>query len=324
MWAVDGDVVRYCVLNDPTDWTTVATAADDAGFIGTGLNSEGSADALSLGQYDGRLAVWMNDGMQLWDIGPDVLTDLSFYKYVGGIGCPYPKTPTVFAGDVIFLNRSGFRSITTQTYTANLTDVDVGSPIDRLVRAELSESTDPWADYFMNSNQFWCAYPLPSDTSLTRVWVYSYSKSSKVAAWSKYLIGFPIDAMCVHNGYLHIRSGDDVYRVDETDAVFTDGGSTYDMEVSFPFIDCKTPGVDKHFMSMDFAITGTVDVAFRYDPNDESKITDAITITGDTRPLQSIPVEITSTAIAPVFTSSSDEEVQIDAFDIHYVNLGVQ
>ena len=88
--------------------------------------------------------------------------------------------------------------------------------------------------------------------------------------------------------------------------------------------DCKTPGVDKHFASMDFAVQGTVNVAFRYDPNDETKITDPITITGDTRALQSIPIEITSTALAPVFTSSSTEKVQIDAFDIHFMNLGVQ
>ncbi|MBT8450282.1 MAG: hypothetical protein KJO69_11360 [Gammaproteobacteria bacterium] len=322
IWAVDGDVVRYSVLNDPTDWTTVVPAAEDAGLIGTGLKSQGSADALALGQYDGRLAVFMIDGMQLWTIGTDVLTDLAFYKYVGGVGCKYAQTPTVFAGDVIFLNRTGFRSITTQSYADNLADVDVGSPIDKLVRAEIGDATDPRAKYFMGKNQFWCAYTLPSDPTKTRAWVYSYSKSAKVAAWSKYEIDFPLNDMEVHEGYLHVRSGDDVYRVDETDTVFTDGGNTFDMEASFPFIDCKTPGIDKYFASMDFTIKGTVDVAFRYDPNDETKITNSITITGDTRPLQRIPIEITGPAIAPVFTSTSDAEVQIDAFDIHYENLG--
>ena len=326
MWAVNGDVVRYTVLEDPTDWSTLGSpgVATDSGFIGTGLKSQGSADALALGQYDGRLAVFMVDGMQLWDIGTDVLTDLSFYKYVGGVGCQYEKTPTIFAGDVIFLNRTGFRSITTQTYTANLADVDVGSPIDTLVRAEIGEATDPRATYFMGRNQFWCAYVLPSNPSITRVWVYSYSRSVKVTAWSKYEFDFPFDDMVLHDGYLYVRSGDDVYRVDETGTVFTDGGNTFDMEIVFPYLDLKTPGVDKAIHSMDLTIKGTVDVAFKYDPNDETKITDPITVTGDTRPLQSIPVEITSTAIAPVFTSSSGEEVQIDAFSFHYDNLGVQ
>ena len=327
LWGIDGDVVSYCVLEDPLDWSTITAApgaATDSGFIGTGAKAAGSADALALGQYDGRLAVFFVDGMQLWDIGTDMRTDLNFYKNVEGIGCKYPKTPTIFAGDVMFLARSGFRSITTQTYTANLTDVDVGSPIDTLVRAEIGDATDPHASYFIAQNQFWCAYPIPSDPTKTRVWVYSYSKSAKVSAWSKYEIDFPVDDMVVHDGYLHLRSGDDVYRVDETDSVFTDGGNTYEMQVDFPFIDCKTPAVDKYFRSMDLTVLGTITVQFRYDPNDETKLTDPITVSGDTRPLQSIPIEITATAIAPVFKSSSGELVQIDAFSFHYENLGVQ
>lgn len=324
LWAVDGDTVAYCVLENPKDWSTVVAAATDAGFLGTGLKSNGSADALALGQYDGRLAVFFVDGMQLWDIGTDVLTDLGFYKNVEGIGCKYPKTPTIFAGDVMFLARSGFRSITTQTYTANLTDVDVGSPIDTLVRAEVEAATDPRAAYFIAQNQFWCAYPIPSDPEKTRVWVYSYSKSAKVAAWAKYEVAFTVDDLVVHDGYLHIRSGDDVYRVDETESVYADGGAAFDMEASFAFIDCKTPGVDKYFRSMDITVIGTVQVQFRYDPNDETKLTPPITVTGDTRPTQSIPLEITATALAPVFTSTDSELVQIDAFSFHYDNLGVQ
>ena len=95
------------------------------------------------------------------------------------------------------------------------------------------------------------------------------------------------------------------------------------MQIDFPFIDCKTPGVDKYFAAMDITVIGTVTVQFRYDPNDETKITDPITITGDTRAKQSIPVEITSTALAPVFKSSDSALVQLDAFSFHYDNLGV-
>lgn len=322
LWAINGDTVDYCVLNNPKDWTTTGVSTG-SGSIPTGLNAKGSVDALALGQYDGRLGVFFVDGMQLWDIGTDVTTDLSFYKNVEGIGCRYPKTPVIFAGDVMFLARAGFRSITTQTYTANLADIDVGSPIDKLVKAEIGDATDPIAAYFIAQNQYWCAYPIPSDPTKTRVWVYTYSKSGKVAAWSKYEINFPVDDMPVHDGYLHFRSGNDVYRVDETDTVFADGGEAYEMRVEFPFIDCKAPGVDKYFAAMDITVIGSVDVQFKYDPNDETKLTDPITLTGDTRPLQNIPLEITAAAIAPVFTSNDTFEVQIDAFALHYELLGV-
>lgn len=323
LFAVDGDTVRHCALLNPLDWSTITVPglATDAGFLATGLQAKGATEALALGQYDGRLATFFVDSMQLWEVGTDAVADILFYKNVEGVGCRFPKTPVIFAGDVMFLAKSGFRSITTQSYTTNLTDVDVGSPIDTIVRKEITNAIDPVSVFFSAQNQFWCAHPVITDTSKTRVWVYTYSKSTKVAAWSKYEIAHPLHDIVTHDGGLYFRTGDEVLQVDETDTIFTDNGAPYEMRVAFPFIDCKTPSIDKHFATMDLTVLGTVDVQFKYDPNDETKLTDPITLTGDSRPLQAIPLEITATAIAPVFTSTSDALVQIDAFAFNFMEL---
>jgi hypothetical protein len=121
-----------------------------------------------------------------------------------------------------------------------------------------------------------------------------------------------------------------VYIVDNSDSVFTDGnGVAFDMVAEMPFLHLKAPGQEKSIYSMDITMPGTVsapmsvDVQFRYDPNDPTKITDPITITNDTRPTATIPIEITTTAIAPVFTSSSASAVQIDSISFNYDVLSV-
>ena len=70
-------------------------------------------------------------------------------------------------------------------------------------------------------------------------------------------------------------------------------------------------------------MNGSIDVSFRYDPNDLTAMTDPITVTGDGRSLQTIPVEMTLASLAPVFVSNSAEMVQLDSFTFHYEELGI-
>lgn len=315
----DDNVLQFCALSNCRDWSDTTTDTG-ASYVNVGVKSRGSDQAIGIGQYDGNMAVFFSDGMQTWAID-EAYTSNQFLKYVPGVGTNWPKTPIAFAGDLLFLSKSGFRSITTQSYTTNLQDSDVGSPIDSLVRAEVGDATDPLAEYFSGMNQYWCSYALASGN--TRVWVYTYSRSDKISAWSKYEYGMPFDALTSHKGYLYVRSGEKVFRVDETDSVFDDNGQTYEMRVDFPFLNFKTPGVLKHIKAIDLVVDGTVDVQFKYDPNDETKLTDPITVSGNTRTTQTIPLEITVPSLAPVFTSNTSANVEINSISFYYDNLGV-
>lgn len=319
IFAINSETVDYCALNNPADWDGT-TGSASSGNLAFGANAEGSANPSALGLYDGKLVAFSVDSGQLYELNEDK-TLITFWKSINGLGCGSPKTPKIFAGDMMFLAKRGFRSIRSASYAENLQDVDVGSPIDRLLVNELSDSDDPISAYFSNHNQFWCGYPRIGSS---RVWVYTFSRSEKIKAWAKYELGFEISDIEGHNGSIYIRSGDNVYKVDETDSVFADAGVAYEMQAEFPFLDFKTPGVDKTVHSMDLVVTGSVDVRFRYDPNDETRLTDAITLTGDSRQKATIPVEITSTGLAPVFTSNTTSAVEIHSFQFHYDNLGVQ
>jgi hypothetical protein len=121
---------------------------------------------------------------------------------------------------------------------------------------------------------------------------------------------------------LYLRSGEEVYKVDSDDTVFDDNGVDYEMRIEFPYLDFKAPADLKYIASMDVVLQGSCDVQFRFDPNNPAFITDKIRITGDTRQKASIPLEITAASIAPVFTDTSGNDVQIEAITFHFENLG--
>ena len=315
IWAIGAtkDTVRFTKSSDPKDWTT----ASDAGFIATGLRATGSADGLSLGKFLEFLTVGFSDAVQLWNISA-IYSAISYHKPVDGLPCSFQQSIKQFGGDQVFLSTSGFRSIQQQAYTNNLNEIDIGSPVDDLVKPYINDAIIPLASLFLKKGQYWCLI----DMGQNIVFVFTLSRSVKVAAWSIYLFQMTFDAMVSHNGKLYARSGDDVYVVDETDTVFSDNGATYEMRAEFPFLNFQTPGITKYISSMDVVVDGTVDVQFRYDPNDLTKITDPITVTGDGRSKQSVPVEITVPEIAPIFVSNSADKVQIDAFTFYFDNLG--
>ncbi len=316
--AIGDEVVRFCgAAGGPRDWTT----SSDAGFIPTGLKAEGSVDAKALGQYQERLVVFFTDGTQVWDVD-ETPSNNAFYKQLPGLGCRYPQGPKQLGDNILFPAKSGIRSITQVEYTTNLEEIDVGTPIDSIVKPLLTDALEPIGEYFSGAGQYWILWDAGDGTTLC--FAYTYSKRKKVYAWAEYSFPFVVDHLTVHDGYMHLRSGDNVYKVDETDTVFTDDGVEYEMRMEMPFLDCKKPGSEKSFKSMDVTVNGTVNVAFRFDPNDTSLITTSVEVSGDSRNKATIPVEITSASIAPVFTDTSGNILQIDAITLHYDLLGVQ
>jgi len=309
IWAPDGDVVRFSATSMPRDWTT----AEDAGFLSTGLQQTGALEALALGQQDRDLVVYFQDSAQIWVPDPDPALHV-FKKPINGVGTRYPRSVNNVSGDSYFLSDFGFRSISMRGATDNLTDVDVGSPIDARVKPLLTAGIDPVSTYYAGGGQYWCAIG-------SSIFAYTFSRTMKISAWSEYTLGVSVDDFATLGGKLYIRSGDDVYQVD--DAVFTDDGTSYEMVMEMPYLDFKLPGVMKQIVGVDAVIQGDADLQLRWDPRDPDLITDKIPLAGDTRPGSMTPVEVMATAVAPVITSTSNQAVQIDSLTFYYETLGV-
>lgn len=235
-------------------------------------------------------------------------------SFIQGIdaGCPYPHGASNMAGDVFFTSYDGIRSITTQSTTGNMIDVDAGSPIDSLIKQSFGVNDDIRAFYFRGGGQYWAM-------NGNVAFVYSFSRTSKISAWSKYVFPFNITDVTELDGDLYFRAGNTVYKLDEN--TYSDAGVDFDVTIEFPYLDFKTPGVMKQILGMDSVMIGSADMQIKFDSRNPSAITPEIRMTGDTRPGEMTAVEVVSVGIAPVITATNDQPFELHALTFYYQNL---
>lgn len=307
IFSVKNDVVRFCATSAPRDWTT----ASNAGFLGVGIQQTGATNPTALGEYAGNLVVFFSDSSQVWAVDADPAN----MKFVQGVdvGCPYPYGAANMAGDVFFASYDGVRSITTQSTTGSLIDVDVGSPIDSVLKPVMTSSAAVRSFYFRGGGQFWTMVG-------STAYVYSFSRTSKISAWSRYVFPFSISDVTEMNGDLYFRSGDTVYRFDES--ANDDSGVTFDVAIEFAFLDFQSPGVLKMVTGMDAVMVGEATIAHRFDARDTGLITPGVTLSGDTRPGELTPVEVCSVGIAPVIHSRNSGQFELHALTYVFQPMG--
>jgi len=309
LFAINNDTVRFCKTGDPRNWTE----ANDAGFLPTGLNSRGDRSANALGIYQGKLVVLSKDGAQTWFVDPNP-ANMRLGTIVENVGTSFPRSVANVAGDLYFLSDYGFRSITTLQLTNNLADVDVGSPIDSLVRAETKVAgITPKSFYFYGTGQYICAIG-------NHLFVYSISRTSKIAAWSQYYLPESVDAFAELGQELYIRSGDNVYKLDT--AASTDQGALFEVILQLPYMDLKSPGMRKVIHGVDLVMEGRCEFSVGYDVRDPTAFTDAVSVKGNTRPGGMIPVGCDGTEFSLKFRNYDNKPFRLDAVTLYYDVLG--
>ncbi len=314
MYAVgsgDNTTVRFCKTGDPRDWT----AASDAGFLPAGLYAKGSDQVTAIGPFQ-RSGLWVgfSDNSQVWTVDPNPANH-SLLDNIEGIGTLYHRAAAAVSRDLFFLAQSGFRSVSLIAITDNLQDNDVGSAIDALVKAQIVASDDPLSMYYPKLGQFWCI-------NGSTVWVYSFSRTSKISAWSKFTLPFTVDDATVLNQELYVRTGDDVYKV--SDSVFKDGVSNIPLvDMQMFYQDGKRPGVLKQFMGMDLIGEGNWTISHLFAADNQALESQAYEYPAVTEPGALYPVELLSTRIAPHLQHQKDEAAELSLLMLHYENLGV-
>lgn len=298
--------VAFCAITDPRDWTK----ASDAGFIAAGTEAAGSDEVTAIGEYQGDLAIFFSDSMQLWDVDAD--PSKNAIKGNATTGTTFAKTPTSFAGDLAYLGAPGFRTVTMTALTNNMQENDVGTAIDNL-RSLVLDTDDPITAFYPKLGQL-------TTFNGAFAFCFSFSKTSKLSAWSYFTFPFDVDATTVLNNELYVRSGDNVYRMDRD--VYADDGVPPRVTAEMFFQDFKSSGYLKQFYGFDAVVKGSPTVAFRFNPKDASVITTEVGPLGDTRPDELYPMEIQAVAIAPVVSHEANEEFELNMLQIYYDILG--
>ncbi len=316
-----GAVVRYSKAGDASDWT----AASDAGFLPAALQQNTNSTVTAVGAFNDALTIFFEESSQVWDVAVDPSAN-KIRKRISGLGTTAPYSLASFSNDLVFLSPFGFRSMYVSSQTDRIDDLDVGSPIDSLVVPDVGVA-DPASDpskviaaWIPQLGQYWAVFNMGT---YSKAWVYSYSKASKLAAWSEYVFptGLIIKGIATKSGKVYLRTADSLYEL--ADDQYTDDGTEIEVEVQMAFQDARAPGVLKQFHSADFVFSGQWDVSYKYDPRDQAKETVPQAISGDTRPGDLVAVEVCAPAIAPVFRHAAAESAQIDAVTMYFDTLGL-
>lgn len=163
----DGQSVRFCKVGDPTDWTT----SGNAGFLPVAQYFGGGQKVYGLGIYQGKLAVFTDQSIQLWSIDPDP-TAMALDRVVDGVGTRHHASIVSLYGDLLFLSESGVRSLTTLASSLFPSDVDVGLPIKPLTKPPVpltrasngglepsvkAIAAGPVSQYWLTAPTYWAA-----------------------------------------------------------------------------------------------------------------------------------------------------------------------
>lgn len=166
VYAADEDIIKYSATVNPLDWTT----ADDAGYLPSGLNQNGSNDTAVLNIYRSSLVSFSSTTFQNWQVDPDP-ANMSLLDVMEGIGSTWQHAAQPVAKDLFYLSQLGVRTVGISAGSTNLVNGDVGMPIDPLVRAAMrvarQMSVDALGFYYPSLGQYMLGFPEFPPTELS-------------------------------------------------------------------------------------------------------------------------------------------------------------
>lgn len=257
VYAVEGKNLHFTAVGDPTSW------ASGVGFgtINMATQDADSVDLTGLEVYYGQLAIQSALSTQIWTMDADPLANRQS-QVLRATGTLAPLATKQYAGgDVLYLDRTGVRSLRARDSSNAASVSDVGSPIDSLLRDALLADPAGFADarsvVEQGTGRFWLSV---SGT----IYVLSYFPGPKVTAWSTYEPGFsPVD-LVPYNQTVAVRGADD--------RLYVYGGLNYDtydssqVTVVTPFLFAEKPATEKVFQALDLAGDGVWQVQVQFDP----------------------------------------------------------
>lgn len=215
LWSVDnttGSIRFSSSVNGPSDWAE----PDDAGAIQVSQHASASSRIIGLAPFRGRLAVFFEDSVQLWqvDVNPE---RISLEQVLNGPGTLLPQSAVNVLGDVFFLSRGGFRTLSTATVTGEANDTDVGSFLYDYTQGITGTETCT-ALWSQTRSQYLCAIG-------TSLYAFTFSPANQVRAWTRWVLPVAVEHLAEAGGVLYARAGDALYKFDPDQYVDYNGSA---------------------------------------------------------------------------------------------------
>lgn len=288
-YRVKGPVLYFSGVGDPsaTDplnpgHTGPNTVNPGAGFIDMSQVDSDAQFLTGLEIYYKQMAVFSRRVCLLWNVDPDpALNQLAQTLRQGAIS--NKSIIQVWSGDVMFLADNGIRSLRALNAALVAGVNDIGSPIDRIIRAatkaapDLANSAEAIVDPI--TGRYWLSI---GDT----IYILSSWPSAKINAWSTIKMPFGVDNMAVAGTRIYIRAGENIYLYAGLD------GAAYDARpatVRTPHMAADSPTTRKKSVSIDALLEGTWQMSVGMSPDNPDLYELAATIHGPTYAMQRVP-----------------------------------
>ncbi len=207
--------LRYCsTLNGPSDWTAVG----DAGFEAVLQYVSGSREIIALGVHRGLAAVFFADAVQLWFLDADPANN-QLRQVLYGPGTEFPGSVVNIYGDAHFLGRGGFSNLENAKITGEALYADIGDRIKTL-SASIQSTDTPIGVWSQKRAQWLLAVG-------TTIYCYANYPRAGTTSWMRWVLPVSVDAIAENEGTVYVRSGDVVYRLDDT--IGRDDGQSSDI-----------------------------------------------------------------------------------------------
>lgn len=239
----------------------VGSAIDDFTQYGVNTSSSfsielrnamsGPAGYCGLASYQGRMAVFAPQSVQLWGINADP-DQFQKQQDFSNTGTAYPLSLQMLGMlDVVYLHSSGVKTLKVREQTLNASVVDIGTPIDSLVVTALENvENDPCAVVDPLTGNYWLAIN-------GTVYVFSYYPALKISAWSTFeltagnigadlleQVPFTVSKFVVDSNNSIVALGSDAYT--PTALYFYEGYDNCELELETAWMDMKSAGDFKH------------------------------------------------------------------------------
>lgn len=233
------------------------------------LSQYGGQDTVvAFSQMQGRLAVFAKQSIQIWVADADP-ANFSLVQTLDNAGTPAPlSVQSIGDYDVLYLDRTGFRSLRAKEVTLNaFVDDAISSPIDTFIQTltqaglDLSGAcaiTDP------QTKNYWCYVQ-------GTIYVLARSLGAKLQAWSTYIptdnsgVRFTPQKFVIYNGQIYCRGVEGgMYAYGGLNAAQFDSTVA---TISTPFYDDKKADIMKFVQAIQVVAQGQWTISMSTDPN---------------------------------------------------------
>lgn len=276
MYTTAGATLRFSNLDDPTTLVEAGSAVG-AGSINMSSQASGSEELVSISEYYSHLAVFSRNNVQTWTMDPDPELNTQV-QVLRNTGTYAPRAvESLGDGDVIYLSRTGVRSLRARDSSNAAVASEIGAPLDNTIiayAATLSAAERESAVAIIEpiDNRYWLALG-------DKVYVLSLFTASRIAAWSEYDFGFSVSDLVALDDRVYARSGDTVYLFGGDD---NDEYDDSEVTVILPFADGSAPATFKELTGIDATIEGEWHVYAAFNPKQPTEFEDLGIISGPT------------------------------------------